>query len=158
MTQTERQAHDQQEAAEKLRKQLRSGKSGTHILTFEISAAQIADAWHIFVAAIPLDGIAPGDLIQRIWEDENSLNQGVAFDEPCAYFPNASTVDVSDHADRMNGTIAGTDGTDGPYVYYVTRGSLDAILREGAQFYATFNGDAPPTTGTITMKMLVVSA
>lgn len=158
MTQTERQSHDQQEAAEALRKQLRSGKSGTQLLTFELTAAEIAAAWDDFVAALPLDGIAPGDLIQRIWEDSNTLDQGVAFDEPCAYFPNAPTADVSDNADRMNGTIAGTDGTDGPYVYYVTRGSLDAILREGAQFYATFNGDAPPTAGTITIKMLVVSA
>lgn len=133
--------------------------SQPQLVVQEFTAAEVAAAWFndYLQAAVALVGVASDDLIQRIWEDENSLDQGLSFDELCAYLPDESTANVSDNAVRLNGVI-GARGSESAYAYTVTRGTTDAAIKDGAQAYALFVGDAAPTTGTLTIKMVIVAA
>lgn len=134
------------------------GGSG-QLLAQEITASQIAAAWDsdYLQSAIALEGISPGDLIQNMWEDENSLDQGVTFDDLSVYLPDESTANVSDHADHLNGVISSV-GTNGTYVYTVNLAANFGVIKVGSQPYALFTGDASPTTGASTIKTLISAA
>jgi len=138
--------------------------SSQQLVVQEITAAEVAASWDDDQAAIALDGIAPGDLVQSIWADENSLDPEITFTEFCAYLPEASTANVDNNAERMNDVLA-TTGSQGTYRYTVTKLSIGSfakpdvsgcgVIKSGAQAYALFHGDAAPVSGTLVLKMLV---
>lgn len=135
------------------------GGGASELLTLEFTAEQVAEVWDDanVVAAIPIDDVSPGDLIQLIWEDDNSLDQGQQLNAAYFYSPGATSEDVSNLGSPVNGVIGGVEFP-ATYGYTVAYGDNYAVGKAGSQLYVVYAGDAAPTEGTSTLKILVAKA
>lgn len=97
-------------------------------------------------------------LIQRIWEEENSLDQSLHVTSIAINLPDLSTLDAqADDVQYANGVIGGIVNN-GPSRYTISHGTIDMVIKNGHQVYALMSGDASPTTGILVLKMLVANA
>lgn len=136
------------------------GGGQPQIVAQAITAEEVAAAWYAdyLSAAIALDGISPGDLVQIVWEEDDTLDEGVSLSDVVAYLADAATVDVEDNGAYLSGVIGNVSNV-GAYSYTVgTNEIVGGVLKEGASLYVVLGGDAAPTTGSVTIKCLVASA
>jgi hypothetical protein len=130
----------------------------SQILTQTFTAEEVAARWDnedYLRAALVLDGIKPGDLVQGIWEDVNTLDQGLSLSEFAAYLPDITSLpEIFDNASAFGNVIAGIS-TDLTYGYQIMHADAHVILKPGAVAYVFLNGDATPTTGEVTFKTIV---
>ncbi len=110
--------------------------------------------------ALGFSELAPGDIALNIWEDENTLDGGVAFQAVGVYLPDSSVSDVINEGSQVGGAVGGTiDKDNDNYAYYfIARPGYWFVLKEGQRAYILFNGDSAPTSGKSVIKSLVIPA
>lgn len=125
-----------------------------------ITAEEISQIWYedYLQALLSFDVIKPGDLVKTVWEENNSLDQGISLDDVMSYASGASLQEALDNHESNSGVI-GNVSLDETYRYIITRGTsiYGTILKPNAKFGIVFSGDAAPTTGEVTVKIEMVS-
>jgi hypothetical protein len=127
------------------------------ILTYTVTAEQIAESWDedYLLGSFLIDGVSSGKIVEFVWVEKNTLDQGIDINDFVVYSPNASTVDISDNGQHLDGAIGGVENeTDYAYSVHHTSSFL-AVIKKGAQAYLLFGGDAAPTEGIMIFKVLV---
>lgn len=125
-----------------------------------ITAEEIAQVWYedYLQALLGFDVVKPGDLVKTVWEENNSLDQGVSLAGVMSYASGASLQEALDNNEASNGVI-GNVSPDEAYRYGISRGTAlyGTVLKPNAKFGVVFTGDAVPTTGEVTVKIEMVS-
>lgn len=130
------------------------------IIERTITAEEISNVWYedYLQALLGFEVIKPGDLVKTVWEENNSLDQGMSLDDVLAYSSAATIQEALDNHESSGGVI-GNVSPDGTYRYGITHGttSYGTVLKTNAKFGLVFTGDAAPTTGEVTIKIEMVS-
>ncbi len=137
------------------------GGSSPGVIYVTFDAATIAEAWESGdgIAALPVASIDHTTWVAGVGDVANTLDENVTSIDMVAYDADASSTDVYTLGDGLGYTSALTfqAGNGFAYAVAISAGSTWAagVLIEGKRAYLIVSGDGAPTTGSITVGIIV---